>query len=78
LFYLKPPSPLCCQCHAISVLSCSIRIYIYSRFNCPFLLYRLCLSISHQCMPTGKLVVKNEISLSRQTSVYMDKFESYG
>lgn len=55
-FFLSPPpvhsidnyyGPLCCQCHAISVLLCCSNVY--SRFNCPIPRTRTpCLSISHQ------------------------------
>jgi hypothetical protein len=68
----RPTSPLCCQCHAISVLLCCSNMY--SRFNCPFLIHSLCLSISHQYAHWEP--VKKEIRLNRQTSVCIH--ESYG
>ncbi len=70
----RTTSPLCCQYHAISVLLCCTNVY--SRFNCPFLIYSLCLSISHQYAHWE--VEKKEIRLNRQTSVCVCIYESYG
>jgi hypothetical protein len=63
-----------CVVNAMPLAPCCVVRNVYSRFNCPFLIYSLCLSISHQYAHWE--LAKKEIRLNRQTSVCI--YESYG